>query len=232
MAVALWHEQKRIVDEVGSWKVIRVKDLYRVINPSIGYKGFCKIVQWLEREGFLESKNFRRQGKYLTLTKKGAKHYEHGNLPNPEHFEHDLVATATLLKLTEFENFSSACAGEEAAMSVNLDLHPDGIIHAEKNGCHHTLAVEIELNQKAGERVADKFERYSEDSSLGNVIYITNKRGLYKTYIRILSGMDDEVRKTVVLSFSELLGTTGYDYRKATYWFDGKDGDFESLFGW
>ena len=220
-------EHTRIIKAIGSWKVIRLGDLHRVLKLPIGHSGLYKNIVRLEKAGLVTGQYFPGKGKYVGLTEKGSLLSPCGATFNPETANHDLVVTDTIFKLLEFENFTSANVGENG----HLDLCPDGIIHAVKEGNRYRLALEVELSRKSRHRLLEKFAIYTKDSSLGNILYITNKKDLFDAYAKVLSGMESGVREAIILSWSDYLGTGNYDYRKAAYWYDGELVSFEALFG-
>ena len=220
-------ENTRILKEIGRWKVVRLNDLHRVLKHPISRWGLYKSIKRLEKDGLVVGHYFPQKGKYVGLTEKGSVCSPCGTALNPDTAIHDLMVTDTLFKLLEFESFTSANVGEDDGP----ELCPDGVIHVNKDGRSHLLALEVELTRKSRHRVENKFALYSGDPDLGNVLYVTNKKNLFEAYVKILSGMRKEVQETIIISWDEYLGTKNYDYRKAVYWFDGDFASFEVLFG-
>ena len=220
-------KEKTIIDEVGRWKVIRAADLYKVLSDTTPYyTSFCKKLRALEKDGYLAGRYFKDSGKYVHLTGKGARLSSTGAVPDKHSLNHDLICSRVILKLLEFESFSSGsvCDGPES------ELCPDGVVHGSKNGVPYTLAIEVELSQKSLFRVEKKFADYAEESAHTYAFYITNKKSLFETYRKTLIEMDESIQKMIILSWAENLESGQYDYRKAVYWLDGKQYSFDTLF--
>ena len=216
-----------ILDEVGRWKVAWVNDLYRLLEVSTGYIGFCKKIRVLEKKGYLEGRNFKRLGKYVHLTEKGARRSSTGAMPGKNSLDHDLICSEVVLKLLEFGSFTSGNVPE----GEDSDLCPDGIILGAKNGKPYTLALEVELSQKGRFRIEKKFIDYAGESAHTCALYITNKKSLFHNYRKILTSMNEEIQKSIILSLTEKLGDKLYDHRKAVYWLNGVEYSFDALFG-
>ena len=215
-----------ILDEVGRWKVIWIKDLYRLVEgASSYYASFCKKIRALERKGYLSGRYFADEGKYVYLTEKGAILSSTGAVPGESTINHDLICTEVILKLLEFENFHMGSVPD----GPDSELEPDGVIHAMKDGNPYTLAIEVELSRKSQFRIERKFADYAEEGAHEFVLYITNKPSLFSLLCNILSEMNDGIRRTIILSLAKELGGK-YDYRKSVYWFDGGEYSFDELF--
>ena len=222
-------EDGRILDEVGRWKVIWLRDLFRLLGVSTGYTVFCRKIRRLERDGWLNGGYFRRSGKCLWLTEKGADLSATGAMTEEKTLHHDLVRTETLLKLLAgSDNFTSGSVSEGMATIPR----PDGVLHfldTEKNPL--VFAVEIELGRGGGSKMMDKLLQYAGDSHYSHVLHILKKKHDFKSYINKFSNIRGDRECRIVFSLAEKLGSKDYDVNKAIYWHKGEYRSFKQLFG-
>ncbi|MCY4643821.1 MAG: hypothetical protein OXB88_04330, partial [Bacteriovoracales bacterium] len=135
--------------------------------------------------------------------------------------------TAVMKSLLEHPLFSSGSALDY----VKSPMVPDGVIYATRYGDDYLLAVEVELHQKSGARVRQKFIKYANDPEFHHVLYVTQKRSVYDAYGKILKGLHEEIASRIALCLAPDLSPSGCDYLKATYWLRGKTLEFNDLFG-
>lgn len=220
----------RILNEVGRWKAISLNGLSRSLEWKKDSSGLRKRLKRLENTGHLKGVFERRNIKYFTLTKKGAAvstypcFYE-DNLG--ESVIHDLICTNAIQDLLEFELFKSGSAIDY----IDSNIRPDGIIHAQRYGVDYLLAVELELHQKSKSRMIEKFGKYLEARELHHVLYITNKKSVFDAYIKILSGMNEEVMNKIILELDTALSVNIHDYQNAIYWINREYKVFQEMFG-
>ena len=181
----------------------------------------------MEKKGHLAGRYFKRLGKYVYLTEKGAIHSSTGARPDEPSIDHDLICSEVILNLLKFDNFLSGSVSDRP----DSELDPDGVIQGVKGGKPYTLAIEVELSQKSEFRVEKKFADYAEEDTHNFALYITHKKSLFENYRKILIKMNPQIRQTIVLSLAEKLGAKQYDYQRAVYWLDGQEYSFNALFG-
>ena len=220
-------DEADILNAVGCWKVIWVNDLYKAMMVPVGYHAFRKTIRVLESKGYLSGRDIKRAGKYVYLTEKGALRSSTGDMPDGPALEHDLVCSKVILKLLEFESFTSGSVSD----GPDSELCPDGVIRAAKNGRPYTLAIEVELSQKSQFRVQMKFADYAKEKSHTYALYITNSKSLYETYRATLLEMNHNIQRHIILSLAYEMTAKQYDYRRAVYWHKEKKHSFDSLFG-
>lgn len=218
-----------VLNEVGRWKTITLKNLFKNIGEGKDYSNFCRMIRKLEKEGYLKGFYENRKGKYLTLTEKGSTLSSHSAslCDSSSSILHDLVCSTAMQSLLEFPLFTSGSVME----SINASVEPDGIIHAVRYGQEYILAIEVELTQKSEKRIMDKFIQYSEEDGFDHVLYITNKINILNFYRKILNQMKKEVQEKFILSFDENLSRKRYDYKNSICWMKGEFVSFKELFG-
>ena len=218
-----------IINEIGKWKAILLKDLFDCLGEKKTYSNFCIKIRGLEKADLVKGVFERKRGKYLTLTEKGAglSIYPYTDYESSESITHDLICTATIRNILGFKLFSSGSAYDW----VDSIIVPDGVIHGKSHGHDYTMALEVELHQKAQVRVVEKFAKYLNEAAFDNVLYITHKKNIFDAYKKILTGMNSRIQSKIVLSFDPTLGLSSHDYINAIYWFNGKIRSFDYLFG-
>lgn len=219
----------KIINEVGRWKAISLSSLARSLPWDRDYSGLRKRLRRLENTGHLKGVFERRRIKYFTLTEKGA---ELSLYPCPysdasESVVHDLTCTNAILHLLDFGLFKSGSAMD----FMDSKIAPDGVIHASRYGVDYALAIELELHQKSKKRMVTKFARYLDEKAFDHVLYITNKRSIFDAYIKILSEMNDKVKRKIGLEWDQSLSPVIHDYENAIYWMNGKYKTFREMFG-
>ena len=85
----------KILNEVGHFKIIKMKNLYRTINVKLSYSLFCRKIKRLEYEGLLSSFIEMRKSKILTLNTKGAEYTNHQfqYSESDKEMNHDLISS-------------------------------------------------------------------------------------------------------------------------------------------
>ena len=222
-------DDMNILNEIGRWKIILMRDLHSVLNKKFNYAHFTRKIKRLEKWGLVKSKFGSQKNKYVTLSAKGSKHAIF-----PCFFEdsekgllHDIISTGALIRLLDFENFVSGSVSEGMESAVS----PDGVIHAVRNGEEYILAVEIELSQKSKSRVSHKFIKYAQEKSFDHVLYLTHKKTLFNAYRKVLEKTKEHIRNKIILSLDESLGVGHCDYKNAACWTRGGYFNFIELFG-
>ena len=223
-------EDQRILDEVGRWKVLWIKDLFRLLEISTRYTVFCRKIRRLERDGWLNGGYFRREGKILWLTSKGEELSTTGATTEENRLHHDLIRTGVLLKLLECGHFTSGSVSE----GMETFLQPDGVIHGlrQDDKTPYLLAVEIEFDHRTSPKKMDKLFQYARNSHYNYVLRIYKDEGLFHRYVGNFSNARDKKgQDRIILSWAEKLGRKEYDVKEAVYWYSGEFCSFKYLFG-
>jgi len=219
-----------ILSEVGRWKIIPMRGLYKLKDFGIKYPTFCRKIKKLESEGLVRSILGNNKRKFITLTNKGSEICPYGiSFDDVEDsLNHDLTATNIVTKLIEYKNFKT---GQVQCFGRGLDVEPDGLIFGQKNGKEYSLAIEVELHQKSKSRLTDKLIKYTNSIYYSYVIYVINKETTYRAYKMVLENMTDDVRRKVILLLDIGLSPTRFNFKEAQCLFQNKDVSFEDIFG-
>ena len=216
-----------IIDEIGRWKIILLKDLFQILIHEKSYVSFCEKIRRLEKNGHIKSTFLSREGKVLFLTPRGATLSSFPAMSDKGSLFHDLMCSKVILRLLKFDHFLNGSAAE----GLESELLPDGVIRAIRNGEEYVLALELELTRKSKIRVVRKFVRYAKDNTFARVLYLTNKPTIFNGYRKILMGLKKYIGKRVVLGLDKNLFQDNFDFEGCTCWFDGEESDFQTLFG-
>lgn len=217
-----------LLDEIGRWKVIGLKELFKIEGKGILYSSFARLVQKLESEGFIQSFQGHNKKKYLSLSIEGGK-YSHFSSPYAEsksELRHDLIVSNALRELLKFENFKSG-----HVVSEELDIVPDALIYASRNGTEYSLALEVELHQKSKKRIVNKFSRYARSQVFNYVLYVTNKSSILDCYKTQLTTMKPAIQDKILILNNEYLSEQSFDYENSNIWLKGEFKSFKEVFG-
>ncbi|MAE59483.1 MAG: hypothetical protein CME69_11415, partial [Halobacteriovorax sp.] len=94
----------------------------------------------------------------------------------------------------------------------------------------HSIAVEVELNQKSSRRLTEKFVKYSNCKFYNYILYVFNKESVFNSYNKLLKSFDDEVQKKIILCLDENLSEESFKPMQSQYYYLGKELSFEDLF--
>ena len=216
-----------ILNEIGRWKVISLQRLFVETGKKMKYSPFCRTLKNLEANGLVKSYVGDRKRKYVTLSVSGSKYsiYNASHVESEAEVAHDLLASALLRFLLEFENFKSGYI-----LADEFEVVPDALIHAQKKGREYVLALELELTQKSKKRLISKLLKYESSSSFDYVLYVTNKTSLYDSYRKTLMRMNNEIQKKVILLLDEELSEMKSNYLESKVFFKGEKKSFTEVF--
>ena len=172
----------RIINEIGRWKAISLKNLSKSLEWKKSYPTLCRKLLQLEKQGLIKGTFEKSSMKYFTLTALGSNYSLH---PNPygeseKSIIHDLICTNAIQELLKEECFHLECAPQE----IDFQIEPDGILYGQRKGISYVLAIEIELHQKSKKRLTHKFIKCFDEKNINYVLYITNKKTIFNTYIK------------------------------------------------
>ena len=219
----------KILNEIGRWKIISLKDLYKNLKVKESYVMFTKRVKSLEEEGFLKSLTGTNRCKYVHLTFNGMK-YSKTDVPLIEKstMNHDLITTTVINKLLDHETF---LAGNIPVYEDGVRLEPDGILHGVKNGHDFTMALEVELTQKSKRRVIEKLVEYAESRDFDYCLYVMNKESVFKSYQKIINSMESDIKRKIVFLLDKELSSRDFNFLDAECYFDEENRKFGEVIG-
>lgn len=217
----------QILDEIGRWKVIGLKELFSQVGGGVLYSSFSKSVRKLEDNGLVQSFPGHRRKKYLSLSGEGGKfsRFSSPYLESENELRHDLITSCVLRELLRFPNFKSG-----HVMNEDLEVVPDALIYAVKNNKEYSLAIEVELHQKSKKRLIEKFSRYGNSKIFNYVLYVTNKRSVFDSYRNLLAEMNDRVQGQIMILLDENLREHEFDYLDSILWFKNSNKNFLEVF--
>ena len=218
-----------ILEEVGRWKVVGMKKLFKTLNLNQSYSFFCRQIRKLELEGYLRSIPGPRRRKFLTLTERGGKitPYNAQFEESDAELNHDLITANVIYELNKFETLGE---GHVLHDTDFFEVEPDGLIYINRDGLKGSLAVEIELTQKAKPRIVSKFSAYKRANCFNYCLYIFNKEPVFNTYKRQLENMNEEVRGKILLMCVPSMTVSSFHYLGMPVYFRGEFQAFEDIF--
>ncbi len=216
-----------ILQEVGRWKVIAIKDLYQSLKDAGSYSMFTIRVNKLEREGFLKSITGSNRRKYVHLTREGSM-FSPVNIPVIDSItlNHDLLVSSILNKLLDHPVFYK---GHIAHTDHEDKIDPDAIIYGIKKGIEFKMAIEAELTQKSKKRVAKKFNLYAKDDEYDYCLYVFSYGSVYRAYKKVAYHLDESVRSKIILLLDERLSKDSFNYLDAECYFNSKEMKFREI---
>lgn len=179
------------------WRILSVKDLKEQSGHNGSKSSFYKIITKLEKNLLVDSfVNSWSNEKFIYLMPNAIKVLGDDKklLPvNRDQRFHDAITTRIALSLKENDFIKDIYLDQEIGENFPfIERTPDILIEGQLEKSFR-LAVEIELTQKNKTRVEEIFISYSKSIAVNNIIYITDKLGLFKTYLRYLSELRDEI---------------------------------------
>jgi hypothetical protein len=219
-----------ILAEVGRWKVIGMKSLYDNLKLSSSYSLFCRQVRKLESEGLIRSIIGMGKRKYLTLTTSGSEMspYNAQYDDSDTELNHDLVVSKVIAELNKFETLGE---GHVLHESDFFQVEPDGLIYLNKDGQLASIAIEVELTQKAKPRINSKFAAYNRADCFTYCLYIFNKESVYRAYKRQLESMNKSIHEQILMMVDTDLSISQFNYLDKPVFYMGKETQFEKVFG-
>ena len=230
------YQYAQILDGVGQWRAISMRNLYEELGRKVSYSAFCRNIKKLEEHNYVKSIIGKKGEKFLVLTSLGSKFTSIHAFYDECHtgMNHDLIATNVVRSLSQIPAFSEGVctAGNQTSQSL-----PDGeIIYLNPKGRSISLAIEIELTQKASKRIATKFESYCHPySEYEHYIYVFSKPTAFKAYKRKLielSERTDKAFERISLLLDSTISPTTFNPSESEYFYDGKNCNFFEIFSY
>lgn len=220
----------QILNKVGRFKIITMRNLYETLNVELSYSLFCRKVKKLEYEGLLRSIIGMRKSKILTLTNQGSQYSKFSAQYNDSDKElnHDLIASYVILELDKLPSFN---AGSVIHSTDQTGIESDGLIYFSKADKRGTLGIEVELTQKSKMRISKKFNDYSNSNEISYSLFVFNKESVFKAYKKQLDLMTDKVTDSNLLLLDENLSSNSFSFIDNVIYFQRKFINFKELFG-
>jgi hypothetical protein len=179
------------------WRILSVRDLKEQSGHNGSRSSFYKIITKLENYLLIDSFiNSWSNEKFIYLMPNAIKVLGSENklLPvNRDQRFHDAIVTRIALNFKEYHFVKDIYLDQEIGKIFPLiEKNPDILITGQLKK-EFRLAVEVELTQKSKKRVVEIFRSYSQSIAVNNIIYITDKLSLYKTYLRYLDELKEEI---------------------------------------
>ena len=217
---------QKILDTLDEWKILDIRRLGELCG-EISLPNLREKVRILERHGL--AKSFCQNGgrKYVAL-----KNYSPDNSyydkQNPESgLQHDLIAGRVL---REFLRWDCCLEGKiSGEFGDGNRVYPDAEIIIDGGDKKIRAALEIEITRKSSWRVQRKFGKYSRENGFDLAVFITNKKGIFKSYKKYLMEMKEEVQQKIVIVLDEKLSMKSFDFKNSPCFFRGKIGNFSSI---
>ena len=206
---------KKVLQIIGEWKVISIKDLFDLLVDEKHLTNLHRRVRNLEKDNYIEQILKEHKEKYLILTEKSLLFTTRINEIS-KNYIHDLICTLAVKTLASLDLFRSGSVFD----ADKYEIDPDGIVYF-KEGDFKT-AIEVELTQKSENRVLEKFVKYSKEKALDFVIYIIKEEKIYIKYKSILAEMNNEIKDKIIISLDQKLAVNYYKPLDAFYWFQDK----------
>ncbi len=220
----------QILNEVGRFKIITMRNLYQTLNVELSYSLFCRKVKKLEYEGLIRSIIGMRKSKILTLTNKGSQYSKFGAQysDSDKELNHDLIASNVILELDKLPTFK---AGSVIHSTDQNGIESDGLIYFNKGDKNATLGIEVELTQKSKDRIAKKFCEYTNSKEISYSLFIFNKESVFRAYKNQIDSMINEVTDSNLLLLDESLSSNSFSFFDKEVYFSRKFTSFKELFG-
>lgn len=192
------------------WKVLSIKELFEDSGYAGTYKGFHKVVTRLEKHKLISGfKDVWTKSKRIYLTEEGSKlvspHRWRADVYNMNALFHDSRVTLYLRFLAEklsihHLNLDQERTGHYRNFHEIPKARPDAdftFMDDKKNV--HTFLFEIELTQKATERIIEKLDYYQDRIGSYKVLFLFPTENLARSYRSVLMRLTKELNKDRIL---------------------------------
>jgi len=219
-----------IINTIGKWKVVDFNSLSELCSFKIEYSNLRKKVKKLEELGLLKSENLGRKKKHIFLTNHGIKFttFDKTYEISDESLNHDIIVGTVLRSFLQFERFTNGRMFHEI---IENEIEPDALLTGIKGGREYELAIEVELTQKASNRVKTKYSRYSRSKTFDYCVFVTHKKGLFWSYARFLGEMNSDVQSKIIIMHALELTPDKFSYIESYCYFKGQEKSFKEIFG-
>lgn len=217
------------------WRILSVKDLKEQSGHNGSRSSFYKIITKLENNLLIDSFiNSWSNEKFIYLMPNAIKVLgdEKKLLPvNRDQRFHDAIVTKIALNFKQYDFVKDIYLDQEIGRNFPLiEKNPDILVEGQLEK-DFKLAVEIELTQKNKSRVQEIFRSYSKSIAVNNIIYITDKLGLYKTYLRYLNELKDEINvNKFIFIYEKDLNNKTFNLLNSNALYRGNETSLKQLF--
>ncbi|HLE12841.1 MAG: hypothetical protein A2504_00400 [Bdellovibrionales bacterium RIFOXYD12_FULL_39_22] len=219
-----------LMNIIGQWKIIDVASLKELCSYKMKKHNFLLKIRNLEKAGLISGVRDGRKQKHVYLTSKGVglSEFNKSDQLCDENITHDIIASNVLRKLLAFANFFN---GRMCYAGTEDKVLPDAEIEAIRQNKKYTLAIEVELTQKASSRIKEKFGYYALSKRYDFCLFITNKPQLCKAYLSYLREMDASVVKRIVFMVDRTMTVSEFNFFEADCFYMGNQKKFIEIFG-
>ncbi|OFZ37949.1 MAG: hypothetical protein A2451_11745 [Bdellovibrionales bacterium RIFOXYC2_FULL_39_8] len=223
-------DYEEIINIIGQWKIIDIPTLHKMISLKLQLPNLLYKVRQLEKNGYVKGMWLGRNRKHVFLTNKGIKltPYDYTYEICDENLTHDLVTGRVLRELLTFTNFKN---GRMFHQISEEGVFPDAMVEAIREGKSYNMAIEVELTQKASNRVKEKYIRYTTDRRFNFCLFVTNKPQLYRAYQLYLQELSSDVQEQIVLLLDKNLSPKSFNFLESECFYQKKSQKFVELFG-
>ena len=223
-----------ILTPLKEWRILSTADLKRISGHEKSKSAFYKVVTKLAKNQLADSFiNPWTNEKYLFLLPLAHKMLgtEKENLPvNLDQRFHDAIVTKVALNLKDVSKFEEVYLDQNIPKSFPLLEKTPDIVVSGNTPQAFRLAFEIELTQKSKHRLDDIFKSYSNSKVVNNVIYITDKKTIFKSYIDFLNEYDSLFNKSkFIFIYEKDLRLKAFNLMSSPAYFNGKGTSLKEL---
>lgn len=191
--------QYEILLPLKEWRILSTLDLKNFTGYEKSNSAFYKTICNLEKNGFVKSfMNPWTNEKYLYLLPNALKTLgeEKVILPiNIDQLFHDAIVTRVALLLRSISKIEHVYLDSIISKEFPLLEKTPDILTVGTSQNPFKLAFEIELSQKSKPRLREIFKSYSHSKVINNVIYITDKKSIFDSYINFLKEEARELKE-------------------------------------
>lgn len=218
---------QEILYPLSRWKILSLNELLEESGFNGSKESFYKIVRKLEKalliDSFIDSWS---KEKHIYLNKLGLEFLgiEKGqNLIRDQRY-HDALVVKIMRSLGHY-NFSKETHldFELRNLLTSYDHLPDASLTAIKESREFKMAIELELNQKAKERIIKSYRYFINSKHFNNVLFIFYKNSTFNSYKKVLElNFNEQEQEKIILLFEPKLSLNFYDLKDSTIYFKGQ----------
>jgi hypothetical protein len=188
-----------LLNPLKKWRILNIKALREESQYSGSNSAFYKIISKLEKNMLIDSFiNSWSNEKFVYLLPTGIKALGEEKVKlaiNRDLRFHDSIASKVARLFKSYEFVSSVYLDQEIATNFPLlERTPDVLAEGHISKAFR-LAIEVELTQKSQTRVKEIFRTYSDSKVVNNIIYITDKKSIYKAYIKYFKELGPKINQ-------------------------------------
>ncbi|MBC7428532.1 MAG: hypothetical protein H7336_07975 [Bacteriovorax sp.] len=223
-----------ILNPLLKWRILSVKELKNQSGYTGSQSAFYKIVSKLEKNNLVESfMNNWSNEKFLYLKPDALKAFGQEKFLLPVNVDirfHDAITTKVALFFKSYSFVKDIYLDQEIPKHFPImEKTPDILVVGEKTK-PFKLALEIELTQKSKLRVLDIFKRHSESKIINNIVYITDKKSLFNSYVNYLGELSTSIDcSKFIFIYEKDLNAKTFNLLNSKASYRGKDTSLKEL---